>query len=105
MKKKWQQLRTKTWFKWASNKYLLGLVGFLIWMTFLDVNSFIIHYQQNRELNELEESIVYYKEAIANDKRQLNELSSDPAKLEKFAREEYRLHKEDEQVYLIEFTP
>ncbi len=102
MKEKWQHLQQQPWFKWLSNRYVLGGLAFLLWMTFLDVNSFIIHAQLNAEIEELESSIEYYEQEILKDKRQLNELTSQPHKLEKFAREEYLLHRPGEEVYVIE---
>jgi cell division protein FtsB len=101
MKEKWQGLRQNIWFKWFSNVYVLGSLIFLVWMTFLDVNSFIIHAQLNQELDELKNSIEYYQAEIEKDKRQLDELNSEPEKLEKFAREEFYLHQPNEIVYII----
>ena len=102
MKKRWAQLRANPWFKLLSNKFTLATLFFLVWMTFLDVNSMLIHWQLNQEIDDLETSIDYYRTEIERDSLQLMELSSDPEKLEKFAREQYWLHKPNEEIYLID---
>ena len=59
-------------------------MGFIVWMFFLDVNSYLIHHELDQEIEELEESIKYYNSEITKDKKQLEELNSEPDKLEKF---------------------
>lgn len=102
MKKKWQDIQRKRWFRIASNKFVMLTLGFILWMLFIDGNSFLIHSELNTEIEELEESIEYYQSELAADKKKLQELTSDPALLEKFAREEYWMVKEGEEIYLIE---
>ncbi len=102
MKKRWQKIRSTRWFAVASNKFVLATAAFIVWMLFLDVNSYLIHHELNGELDELEQSIEYYKTEISSDKKQLEELTSDPEKLEKFAREQYWMKKPGEEIYLIE---
>lgn len=96
-----KQLQEKRWFKILTNKFALATLAFVVWMLFLDVNSYLIHHELNTEIKELEESIDHYETEIAHDKKKLEELTTDPEKLEKFAREEYWLKKENEEIYLI----
>lgn len=102
MNNKLQILRRKPWFKIASNKFVLATLGFIIWMSFLDVNSLIIHRELNQEIEDLNSSIEYYKKEIEKDQQQLEELSSDPEKLEKFAREQHWMKRKGEIIYLID---
>ena len=102
MKKRLELLRNKRWFKIASNKFVLATVAFMVWMFFLDVNSFMIQHELNTEIDELERSIEYYKGEIATDKQKLEELTSDPEKLEKFAREEYWMKRPGEEIFIVE---
>jgi len=61
---KLKELRSKTWFKILSNKYvLLGLI-FAIWMFFLDSNSWFIHHELNQEINELKENKEYLQNIL-----------------------------------------
>jgi len=84
-----------------KNKFWLSGIVFIIWMCFLDSNSLLIHLELSSEIRELEEGIEFYKSELANDKQKLTELTSDPILLEKFAREEYWLCKENEEIFLI----
>lgn len=102
MKKKWQSLKSNRWFIILTNKFVLASITFIVWMLFLDVNSYLIHYELNHEVSSLEEDINYYKKEIKQDKKQLEELSSDPDKFEKFAREQYWMKRKGEEIFLIE---
>lgn len=101
MKKNWALIKSSKWYKIVSNKFLLTTLGFIVWMLFLDVNSFLIHSELDQEIIELEESIEYYRKEIKIDQEQLQELNSDPEKLEKFARERYWMKKQGEEIFLI----
>lgn len=82
--------------------YLLLGIGFLIWMLFLDTNSFVIHNELNQEIKELnaqKEQLIQEINKDASAIKQLQNIDS----LEKFARENYLHKKENESIYLIEF--
>jgi cell division protein FtsB len=71
-------------------------------MLFFDENSFINHRELDKEIDKLEKSNEYYREQIHNDKKVIDNLN-DPDSLEKYAREEYRMKKENEEIFLIEY--
>jgi Septum formation initiator len=96
-------LQNQAWFPYLGNKYLLATLGFVVWMTFLDLNSWRLQAELNREIERLEASIRYYEENLAHDQQRLKELTTDPARLEKFAREKYWMHRPGEEVYLIDW--
>ena len=89
-------------FKIISNRYFIILLIYIIWMIFGDVNSILIHRKINKEINQLENDIEYYKKEIELDKKIIKDLE-DPEKLEKFARENYKMKKENEDIYIIEY--
>ncbi|MGB7841470.1 MAG: septum formation initiator family protein [Salinimicrobium sp.] len=99
---KLRDIRRKKWFRIASNKYLLVLVAFIFWMLFLDSNSWLIHHELNLEIEDLEKNKHYYVEEINKDKAIINKLS-DSLELEKFARNEYFMKRENEEIYIIEY--
>jgi len=103
MQEIWKKIKANVWFKILLNKYILSLIIFSVWMTFLDVNSWLIHHELNQEINDLEASISHYTTEIAIDQKQLKELNSAPENLEKFAREQFHLIKPGEEIYLIEY--
>jgi len=86
------------------NKYLLTILIFLIWLLLLDSNNLIARYKEIRELHRLKSDREYYLKRIEIDKRKLRELKTDDQNLEKFAREQYRMKKADEDLYII-LTP
>ena len=71
-------------------------------MLFLDTNSFIIHKELDNEIEELNDNKKYYQKEITKDQTQINALKDSNA-LEKFAREEYYMKKENEEIYIIEY--
>lgn len=98
-----KKIRSKKWFSLFTNLYILVGMGFLVWMVFLDANSLIIHYQLNTEIQTLEAQKMQLKKEIASDKKALEELQ-DLEKLEKYARENYFMKKEGEEIFLIEIN-
>lgn len=88
--------------KILTNRYVLILIVFCIWMLFFDENSYVNHREYNEEIEELKNSIEFYKKEIKENKKMIEALN-DPEQLEKYAREIYRIKKEEETLYLIEF--
>ena len=88
--------------RWISNKYVIILLLFVVWMLFFDENSFINHRELDEEIDKLEKSNEYYREQIEEDKKLIDNLN-DPDSLEKYAREEYKMKKENEEIFLIEY--
>jgi cell division protein DivIC len=83
------------------NKYFLTVTIFIIWLLLLDTNNLIDRYSQMRELSKLKQDREYYKKKIEEDRRKLNELKTDNDNLEKFAREQYRMKKKNEDLFIV----
>ena len=87
---------------WIRNKYALTALGFAVWILFFDARDFVsIHFREKQELKKLEQSKKYYEQQIATTKLELEQLKSNPALLEKYAREKYLMKKDNEDLYLI----
>lgn len=87
---------------WLTNKYLLTGLGFLVWMLFFDAQDLITtHIRQRQELQRLEISRDYYTGETKTIKQELLMLKSDPSLLEKYAREKYRMKKENEDIFIF----
>jgi cell division protein FtsB len=82
--------------------FVLILLIFLIWMLFFDANSYLIHRELNKEINELEKEKNYYIREMEADKKIIKQLSTDDG-IEKLAREKYYMKKENEDIYIIEY--
>ncbi len=86
------------------NKYILTVFIFVIWLILLDSNNLISRYKELKELHKLKADREYYINRIEVDRKKLHELKTDNNNLEKFAREQYRMKKPDEDLYII-LTP
>ena len=91
---------------WLKNKYILTAGFFAVWMLFFDNRDVITtHFKHRAELNRLEESRAYYQAEIDKTRRELQQLKSDPRILEKYAREKYRMKKDNEDLFVISSNP
>lgn len=84
-----------------TNKFLLTGIAFLTWMFFFDRNDFLTQHNRSNELKELEQSKKYFTEQIDTERTELELLKSNPATLEKYAREKYFMKKDNEELFII----
>lgn len=84
-------------------KIQLAIILVLIVCCFVISDSNIFaRFGYDLEIRDLKSQIDYYQEKITTDKRKLNELQSNKENIEKFARENYKMKKENEEVFIIE---
>lgn len=86
------------------NKYFLTITIFVVWIVLLDTNNLLERFQQMSELHKLRQEKEYFTKKIEQDKKKLNELKTDNHNLEKFAREQYKMKKKDEDLFIV-LTP
>ena len=86
------------------NKYILTIIIFFVWLILFDSNNLLARFRDMRELSKLKSEKEYYVNRISSERKKLNELKTDNRNLEKFAREQYRMKKPDEDLYII-LTP
>lgn len=84
-----------------KNKYFWVSIAFLIWMIFFDKNDLFSQYQYQQQLNKLKKERDFYIKETDKVRKDLDELNSNPEKLEKFAREKYLMKKDNEDVFVI----
>ena len=70
-------------------------------MYLCDIYSFIDRLQLRSKINQLENEQKYYREKIEEDKRKKEELLGNRDNLEKFAREQYLMKRENEDIFII----
>ena len=83
------------------NKYFLCAFAFVVWMLFFDKNDMLSQYEYRSQLNKLQEEKDFYTKEIQQVRKDLDELTTNRERLEKFAREKYLMKKENEDVYVI----
>jgi cell division protein DivIC len=87
---------------WLKNKYLLTALLFGVWLVFFDDRDIITtHFKHRKELHQLQESRSYYAGQIQLTQKELDQLDTDPALEEKYAREKYRMKKDNEDLFII----
>ena len=83
------------------NKYFISIVAIIVWVTFFDKDDLLSQYQLRQKLQQLRTERNYYKNEIKTSKNDMNELRTNPANLEKFAREKYQMKKDNEEIFVI----
>lgn len=84
-----------------QNRYVLVLLGFILYITFFDAHDLISQFQIRWRLHKINNEMEYLHHELDNARNQTIELSTDKAMLEKFAREQYRMKRENEDVFVI----
>jgi cell division protein DivIC len=87
---------------WLKNKYVLTVLCFGIWVLFIDDRDFVTTQLRHvKELHKLEARKVYFEEQIMVVRRELDQLKSNPATLEKYARERYLMKRDNEDLFIV----
>ena len=91
--------------KMKNKKVLISLIillAFFVYMLFFDTFNIIDRVKNTQKIHQLEKEIEYYNNLIENDKQRIHELQSDDRNLEKFAREQFLMKKENEDIFIID---
>jgi cell division protein DivIC len=83
------------------NKYVITALIFLLWLLLFDQNNLAERRKITREYNQLIQEKEYYQLKIEEDRRRIDELKTNDDNLEKFAREQYLMKKDNEDIFII----
>ena len=97
-----KKISENKYFKFFTNLYVITSLLFLFLMLFMDTNSMIFHKELNNEIRDLTEQRNKLKIEIEKDKKLIKDLN-DIDNYEKFARENFYMKKDDEEIYIIEY--
>jgi cell division protein DivIC len=87
---------------WLKNKYMITALFFAVWILFIDDRDFVTtRFRHLRELHKMEERKIYFEEEIRVVRTELDKLKSNPAELEKYAREKYMMKKDNEDLFIV----
>ena len=89
-------------FRFITNKFVITGTAFAIWMIFFDENNWSMQQKRKEQLQQTTDGIAYLQKEIALEEKRHKELLSDPRTLEKFARERYRMKRDNEDVDVVE---
>jgi cell division protein DivIC len=84
--------------KFVMNKFRLTAILFLVWMLFFDNKNAFIQFRLSQRIHELKTEMKNYESMYVTIKGEHKDLTEN---IEKFAREKYYMHKENEEVFII----
>lgn len=84
-----------------KNKFFIVGFGFIIWISFLDENNLILLNERINILNEKEKTIDSLLLEISELENRLERLNNNQEELERFARENFLMKKDGEDIILI----
>ncbi len=92
----WNAIKIRKW-----GKYVITILVFLTVFLFIGEQSLIQTIRRSREIRHLEEQRDMYLEGTEKAQREIQTLHH-PDSLEKYAREHYYMHQENEDIYLVD---
>lgn len=84
-----------------QNIILFATLAFVVWVLFFDRNNYLDSRELDRKIREMESEKIFYRNKIREDSAVISGLH-DSAFLERFGRENFRMHRPDEMIYLID---
>ena len=90
---------------WLKNKYFLSASAFIVWILFFDPRDVFTQIEHRRELKELQASRSWYQKEIAKESIEAQQLKTNPAIIEKYARENYLMKRDNEDIFIIPEKP
>ena len=85
-----------------NNRYVYATLLFLIVIFFIDQFNVFEQIKLSKVLDDKQQQIEYYEKLVPESKQYLNALQNDTATMEKVAREQYLMKRDNEIIYLTE---
>ncbi len=82
-------------------KYLIAVLVFAIWITFIDQTNLRFKSELRNEIDYLRNKKEYYQKEIRKNEIYYKDLMTNPDAKERLAREEYYMSKDNEDVFII----
>jgi cell division protein FtsB len=84
------------------NKYLLTAAAFIILMLYFDQSDLISQKARQKELQDVKDNINYLQKEVDSMEVEYAAIRNEPQALERFAREQYRMKRDTEDLYIVE---
>lgn len=88
--------------KLLTNKYLIVFAIFVVAIMTTEEHNAFQRIENARSIKKLEKELAFYRNKSAQNKKRLEQLKADKEQIEKFARERYRMHAPNEDVFIVE---
>lgn len=85
----------------AKNKYFIVTAFFLIWIGFFDQNDWVSRKGIDKEIEKLEDDKAFFTTEVIELQKEEKRLKENEEALEKYARENFYMKKEGEDVFVI----
>ena len=85
----------------AKNKYFIVTAFFLIWIGFFDQNDWVSRKGIDKEIEKLEDDKAFFTTEVVELQKEEKRLKENQEALEKYARENFYMKKEGEDVFVI----
>ena len=85
-----------------NNRYVYATLLFLLFILFIDPFNVFEQLRLSKAKEDKEQQIRYYEKLVPESKAYLEALQTDTATMEKVAREQYLMKRDNEVIYLIE---
>jgi cell division protein FtsB len=86
---------------WIKSKFFVAIAVFAAVILFFDKNDVFTRIERDRQLHDLFQSKQYYTDQIAAEQAILDKMKTNPATLEKYAREKYLMKRDNEDLFII----
>lgn len=84
------------------NRYFYVTLAFVVIIVFIDQFNIFEQIRLHKTLKSQEKEILYFERDIEESKKLLNDLQYDSAVMERKAREDYMMKRDNEVIYIIE---
>lgn len=103
MKELWLNIQNglTTFWNWRFRNHILVLCLFLLWMLLLAPNDLNTQYRIMKERKTQRELKWFYEQEIQRYEEEIRKFKYDPDFLETYAREEYLMKRDNEDIFLI----
>ncbi len=88
-------------FKIFKNKFVFVTLGFIVWILVFDKNNLLSQIELAKKLQQVKVDKTYFIDDIKKNEYITKQLLSNPHELERFAREEYLMKRDSEDIFLI----
>ncbi len=92
----------KSILKKIANKYIIATLIFAAIIIFFDQYNIFEQGKSYRKLRKVKKQVEYYDREIEKQEETLRDLKSDSALLEKVAREQHMMKRDNEVIYILE---
>ncbi len=100
-KNDWKRLAVKAR-KILLNKYTITCIIFAVLLTFCGEHSLIQRAQHARQIRAMEAELEGYKAETEQHRKAIKAIQGKPDQIERFAREKYYMHADNETIFVLE---